>query len=235
MCSGTAIAEASDLVIEKGKIAAAHLLEAAVADIRFEAGQFSIAGTDRSISIMELAQRLREAPSLPEGVPDTLDVDHVSSAKPATFPNGCHICEVEIDPDTGHVAIVKYTMVGDFGVVVNPMIVEGQVHGGVVQGIGQCLLERTVYGDDGQLTTGSFMDYAMPRADDAPSFVYDERPTPATTNPLGVKGCGEAGCAGSMTSIMNAVVDALRPLGINHIDMPASPLRVWKAIQEARA
>jgi carbon-monoxide dehydrogenase large subunit len=235
MCSGTAIAEASDIVVEKGKVAAAHLLEAAVADITFETGQFSIAGTDRSISIMDMAKQLREASSLPEGIPDSLDVDHVSSAKPATFPNGCHICEVEVDADTGRVDIVKYTMVGDFGVVVNPMIVEGQVHGGVVQGIGQCLLERTVYGEDGQLTTGSFMDYAMPRAEDAPPFIYAELPTPATTNPLGVKGCGEAGCAGSMTSIMNAVVDALRPLGVKHIDMPASPLRVWRAIEDAKA
>ena len=153
---------------------------------------------------------------------------------PPTYPNGCHICEVEIDPDTGVTEVVAYTMVGDFGTVVNPIIVDGQLHGGVMQGIGQCLMERTVFSDDGQLASGSFTAYAMPRADDAPLFVSFSRPEPATTNPLGAKGCGEAGCAGSLTSVMNAVVDALRPLGIAHIDMPATPSLVWKAIREAR-
>ena len=234
MCSGTAIVEASAKVIEKGKIVASHLLEAGVADIAFEKGRFGVVGTDRSISIMEIARRLREGVKLPEGAPSSLDVDHISSAKPATFPNGCHVCEVEIDPETGVTDIVKYSMVGDFGVMVNPMIVKGQVIGGVVQGIGQCLVERTVYDEDGQLATGSFMDYGMPRAANAPMFAYDSLPTKATTNPLGVKGCGEAGCAGSLTSIMNAIVDALAPLGVTHIDMPATPLRVWEAIQAAR-
>jgi carbon-monoxide dehydrogenase large subunit len=234
MCSGTAIVEASAKVVEKGKLVASHFLEAGVADIAFENGRFSVVGTDSGISIMEVAKRLRAGVKLPEGAPDTLDVQHISSAKPATFPNGCHVCEVEIDPETGVTEIVKYSMVGDFGVVVNPLIVKGQVLGGVVQGIGQCLVERTVYGDDGQLASGSFMDYGMPRAADAPMFVYDSLGTKATTNPLGVKGCGEAGCAGSLTSIMNAVVDALAPLGVKHIDMPATPLRVWEAIQAAR-
>ena len=233
MCSGTAIVEASDLVIEKGKVAASHLLEAAVADITFEKGRFAIAGTDRSMSIMEVAQRVRQG-GLPDDAPTSLDVDHVSSAKPATFPNGCHICEVELDPDTGVIEIARYAMVGDFGVVVNPIVVEGQVQGGVVQGLGQCLLENTIYTTDGQLATGSFMDYAMPRATDVPPFVYADRSVPATTNPLGVKGCGEAGCAGSLTSIMNAVADAMSHFGVRHIDMPASPLRVWKAIRAAK-
>ncbi len=235
MCSGTAIVEASEKVIEKGKVVASHLLEAAPADIEFEVGRFSIAGTDRSISIMDMAAKLRSGVALPDDAQTSLDVDHLSSAKPATYPNGCHICEVEVDPDTGMVEIARYSMVGDFGVVVNPIVVQGQLHGGVVQGIGECIMERTVYGSDGQLATGSFMDYAMPRASDVPSFAYAESPTRATTNALGVKGCGEAGCAGSLTSVMNAIVDALRPLGVKHIDMPATPLSVWKAIQAAKA
>ena len=234
MCSGTAIVETSQMIVEKGKVIASHLLEAGVADIDFKGGEFGVVGTDRKISIMDMAQRLRDGVKLPADAPKSLDVDHTSSAKPATFPNGCHICEIELDPETGIIDIVDYTMVGDFGVVVNPMIVEGQVRGGVVQGIGQCLLENTVYGEDGQLVTGSFMDYAMPRAADSMTFKYFSLPTPATTNPLGVKGCGEAGCAGSLTSIMNAICDALAPLGVTHIDMPATPRRVWEAIRAAK-
>ena len=231
MSSGTAIVGASERVIEIGKIAAAHLLEAGVGDIVFDAGRFSIAGTDRSISIMDMAARLASREALPENCPRTLDVDYVHKSAPATFPNGCHICEVEIDPETGIVEVVKYTMVGDFGTLVNPMIVEGQLQGGVVQGIGQCLMEHTVFTDDGQLASGSFMDYAMPHAENAPPFIFANHPVPAKTNPLGVKGCGEAGCAGSMTSVMNAVVDALSIYGIHHIDMPATPQRVWRAIR----
>ena len=234
MCSGTAIVEASDKVIENGRIIASHLLEAGVPDIVFEAGRFTIAGTDRSISIMDMAQKLREGVALPDDAPKSLDIDHVSSAKPATFPNGCHVCEVEIDPETGVTEIVRYFMVGDFGTVVNPLIVRGQVIGGVVQGIGQCLMESTIYTEDGQLATGSFMDYAMPRAGDAPLFQQEFMSFPATTNPLGVKGCGEAGCAGSMTSIMNAICDALSTFGVRHIDMPATPLAVWNAIESGK-
>ena len=233
MCSGTAFVEASARVIEKGKVLASHMLEASVADIAFEDGRFAIAGTDRSISIMEIADRLNKGERPAPDAPDSLDVDHVGQNGVATYPNGCHVCEVEIDPDTGVVEVVKYTMAGDFGVVVNPIIVEGQVQGGVVQGIGQCLMEATYYTPDGQLVTGSFMDYAMPRALDAPRFAYAALSDPATTNPLGVKGCGEAGCAGSMTSVMNAVVDALSVYGVRHIDMPASPRRVWEAIRDA--
>lgn len=234
MCSGTAFVEASAKVIEKGRIIASHMLEAGVEDIAFEAGRFTIAGTDRSISIMDMAQKLNAGAGLPDDAPQSLDVDHVGSAGAATYPNGCHICEVEIDPETGVTSVVRYAMVGDFGNIVNPVIVEGQVRGGVVQGLGQCLLEETHYGADGQLLSGSFMDYAMPRADHAPQFAYASLPDPAKTNPLGVKGCGEAGCAGSMTSIMNAVVDALAQFGVTHIDMPATPLRVWEAIERAR-
>ena len=154
---------------------------------------------------------------------------------PATFPNGCHVAEVEIDPDTGVVEVVNYASANDFGTLINPMLVEGQMHGGLVQGIGQVLMENVVYDGDGQPITGSFMDYAMPRAGDVPSFVTEHHPVPAKTNPLGVKGCGEAGCAGALTSVMNAVVDALSDYGIRHIDMPATPFRVWQAIQAAGA
>ena len=154
---------------------------------------------------------------------------------PSAFPNGVHIAEVEIDPETGVVAVVKYSMVNDFGVIVNPLLVAGQAHGGVVQGIGQALMERTVFDEDGQLLTGSFTDYALPRASDAVMFAIASHPVPAKTNPLGVKGCGEAGCAGSLPAVMNAVVDALSEYGIRHIDMPATPYRVWQAIQAARA
>ncbi|MGA9323369.1 MAG: xanthine dehydrogenase family protein molybdopterin-binding subunit [Xanthobacteraceae bacterium] len=235
MHSGTAIVEAAAKIIEKGKDIASHVLEAAVSDIEFTYGRFIIAGTDRSISIMELAKTLRErnAP-LPADVPQSLDVHHISDGPgAATFPNGCHIAEVEVDPDTGVVELVKYTCVNDFGVVVNPLIVAGQLHGGVVQGIGQALMEMTVYDGDGQLLTGSFMDYAMPRATDVPDFVLAEHPVPAKTNPLGAKGCGEAGCAGSLTSVMNAVLDALADRGIRHLDMPLTPFRIWQALQKA--
>ena len=174
--------------------------------------------------------------NLPEGAPRTLDVKHVSDGpKDATFPNGCHVCEVELDPDTGVIAVVKYTSVNDFGTVINPLIVEGQLHGGVVQGIGQALMEMTAYDSEGQLLTGSYMDYALPRAGDAPEFTVLDHGVPAKTNVLGVKGCGEAGCAGSLTSVMNAIADALSEYGIRHLDMPATPYRVWSAIRAAGA
>jgi aerobic carbon-monoxide dehydrogenase large subunit len=236
MHTGTALVEASAKVIERGKEIAAHVLEAAASDIEFAHGRFVVAGTDTAIGIMDLAGKLRSGINLPEGVPNSLDVQHVSEGPSAsTYPNGCHVCEVEVDPETGVIEVVKYASVNDFGTVINPIIVEGQLHGGVVQGIGQTLMEMTAYDSDGQLLTGSYMDYAMPRAKDAPSFSIQDHGVPATTNPLGVKGCGEAGCAGSLTSIMNAVVDALSEYGIRHIDMPATPHRVWQAIQTASA
>jgi carbon-monoxide dehydrogenase large subunit len=233
--SGNAIVGAADKVIERGKQIAAHVLEAAAADIEFRSGRFVIAGTDRSVGIMDLAAQLNGGLKLPEELPQTLDVADIYDGPPSAFPNGCHIAEVEVDPDTGHVDVVKYTFVNDFGVVINPLLVDGQAHGGIVQGIGQALRERTVYDADGQLLTGSYMDYAMPRADDAPFFIHDFHSVPATTNPLGAKGCGEAGCAGALPSVMNALVDALSELGIEHIDMPATPERVWRAVQEARS
>jgi carbon-monoxide dehydrogenase large subunit len=222
MMGGGALVQAAAAVVAKGKELAAETLEAAAADIEFRDGKFRIAGTDRSIEVMELARRH----------PGKLDVKHVTEVIPSAFPNGCHVAEVEIDPDTGSVEVVRYNSVNDFGTVLNPLLVEGQVHGGVVQGIGQCLMEDARYDADGQLVTGSFMDYAMPRAEDIKASInWQSHPVPATTNPLGSKGCGEAGCAGAMTSVMNAIVDALRPLGIHHFDMPASPPRVWAAIQ----
>jgi len=231
--SGTAIVEASAKVIEQGSKIAAHVLEASAEDIEFADGTFTIAGTDRSIHIMELAEKLRTGIPLPDNVPKTLNVDHVSDGVASTYPNGCHIAEVEIDPQTGASEIVSYVAVNDFGTVVNPIIVAGQVHGGVAQGIGQALMELATYDDQGQLLTGSFMDYAMPRARDIPAFAMADHPSPAKTNPLGVKGCGEAGCSGALTSVMNAIVDALSDYGISHIDMPATPERIWQAIRDA--
>jgi carbon-monoxide dehydrogenase large subunit len=232
--SSMAIVEASRLVIEKGRRAAAHLMEAAEADIEFRHGRFTIAGTDRSIDIMELARRLRES-KMPEGVPDTLDVDHTTEPVPSTFPNGCHVAEVEIEPETGIVEIVRYTGVNDFGTIVNPMLVAGQLHGGVAQGIGQALMECVSYDLSGQPITGSLMDYAVPRAQDIPTMAIGDHPVAAKSNPLGTKGCGEAGCAGSLATIVNAVLDALSEFGIEHIDMPLTSERVWRAIEDAKA
>ena len=231
--TGQAIVEASALVVAKGKQAAAHLMEAAEGDIEFGNGRFTIAGTDRSIGIMELAQRLRDG-KMPENVPTSLDVDHATRDTPSTFPNGCHVAEVEIDPDTGVTRIVRYTGISDFGTIVNPMIVDGQLHGGVAQGIGQALMEEVSYDESGQPITGSFMDYAMPRAGDIPQMATGDHPSPARSNSLGTKGCGEAGCAGSLVCIVNAAIDALSEYGITGIDMPLTSERVWRAIQDAR-
>lgn len=233
--SGTAIVEASEKVVEAGKAIAAHVLEASASDIEFADGRFRIAGTDRGIGIMDLAARLRAGIKLPEGAPKTLDVAHATKPIQSTFPNGCHVAEVEIDPETGVVTIARYVAMSDFGTVVNPLLVEGQVHGGVVQGAGQVLMENVVFDDNGQPLTGSFVDYAMPRADDMPNFVSFTHDVPAKSNPLGTKGCGEAGSAGALPSLTNAILDALRPLGVRHLDMPASPERVWRAIRSAKA
>jgi carbon-monoxide dehydrogenase large subunit len=236
MASGAAIVEASAKVVEAGKQIAAQVLETAAADIEFANGRFSVAGTDRGIGIMELAEKLRTGLKLPEGVPATLDVDHVFKQAPSAFPNGCHIAEVEVDPETGVVEVVKYSMVNDFGTVINPLLVEGQAHGGIAQGIGQALMERVVYDPEtGQPLTGSYVDYALPRASDVPrGFDVAFHSVPAKTNPLGAKGCGEAGCAGALPAVMNALVDALKPYGVKHIDMPATPEKVWAAIQAGR-
>jgi len=234
MASGTAVAQASEKVIENGKQIAAHVLEASAGDIEFKSGRFVIAGTDRSIGIMELAERLRGGLKLPEGIPATLDVTHVTEQIPGTFPNGVHVVEVEIDPDTGLTRAVKYTAVNDFGTVLNPMLVEGQVQGGAIQGLGQVLLEAAVYDADGQLVTGSFMDYAMPRAHDAPMIAVSNHPVPTKTNAVGAKGCGEAGTSGGLPAVANAVIDAPSDYGIWHLEMPMTSARIWQAIQDAK-
>ena len=234
---GTAIVKALDKVVAKGKKIAAHLLEAAESDIEFKDGKFTVAGTDRSKAFAEVSL----AAYVPHNYPlDKLEpgLDETAFYDPTnfTYPAGTHICEVEVDPETGVVKVVNFTASDDFGNIINPMIVAGQVHGGVTQGIGQALLEACVYdADSGQLLTGSYMDYAMPRADDVPSFKVSTQVTPCTHNPLGAKGCGEAGAIGAPAAMMNAVHDALAAVGVKRIDMPASPHRVWQAIQAARA
>ena len=233
---GTAIVKALDKVIAKGRKIAAHLLEAAETDIEFVSGRFTVAGTDRSKTLGEVAL----AAYVPHNYPlDKLEpgLDETAFYDPTnfTYPAGTHICEVEIDPETGVVGVISFTACDDFGNVINPMIVEGQVHGGLAQGIGQALLERCVYDpESGQLLSGSYMDYAMPRADDLPSFQVETRVTPCTHNPLGAKGCGEAGAIGAPAALMNAVHDALAAVGVAYLDMPASPHRVWQAIRSAR-
>jgi aerobic carbon-monoxide dehydrogenase large subunit len=222
-------------VIEKGRKAASEALEAAVADIVFEEGRFSITGTDRGIDIISLAVQQRARQAKGEDV-TTLDAAEVAQINAHTFPNGCHIAEVEVDPETGVVEILRYSVTDDVGKAVNPMIVRGQVHGGVAQGFGQAVLERTAYDpDSGQLLSGSFMDYAVPRADDLPDIEVEFVEVPCGTNPLGVKGAGEAGAVGSPPAVINALVDALRPAGVTHIDMPATPEKVWKALALAKA
>jgi len=235
MFTGTALVETAALVIEKGKQVASHVLEASVSDIDFKAGRFVIAGTDRSIGLLELAARLRRGFKLPEGVPTSLDVDHVGNDPvPFAFPNGCHIAEVEVDPQTGAAQVVKYSAVNDLGTVINPLVVAGQIQGGVMQGLGQALLEQAVYDDAGQLVTGSFMDYAMPRAYNVPMIDVASHPVPTKSNPLGVKGCGEAGTSGGLPAVANAVIDALSEYGILHLEMPMTPSRIWRAIEDAK-
>ncbi|MDE2199130.1 MAG: xanthine dehydrogenase family protein molybdopterin-binding subunit [Rhodospirillales bacterium] len=232
---GQAILVTAGTVIEKGRKAASETLEAAPADIVFEAGRFSIAGTDRGVDIIALAAAQRARAAKGEDV-TTLDAAEIANIDAHTFPNGCHIAEVEIDPETGTLELVRYSVTDDVGKAVNPMIVRGQVHGGVAQGFGQAVLERTAYDpESGQLLSGSFMDYTMPRADDLPSIDVDFIEVPCRSNPLGVKGAGEAGAVGSPPAVVNAIVDALSPLGITHVDMPATPERLWQAVATARA
>ncbi|MBK5961572.1 carbon monoxide dehydrogenase [Rhodoplanes elegans] len=233
--SGTAAVEACTKVIEQGRAIAAAMLEAGVADIEFYGGRFTVAGTDMGVGLLEIAQRLNDGADLPEGVPQKLDVALVSPGAPSTFPNGCHVAEVEIDIDTGVPEVVRYLSVNDFGTVINPLIVDGQIHGGVVQGIGQALFERVVYDADGQLITGSLTDYALPHASDVPPIDTGYHGVPATTNPLGVKGCGEAGCAGGLVAVMNAAIDALAEHGVRHVDMPLTSEKLWRLMHGADA
>jgi aerobic carbon-monoxide dehydrogenase large subunit len=234
LLAGTAVADAAEKIIAKGKRLAGHFLEAAESDIEFRDGRFAIAGTDRAIDIWELAAKAREAKSLPDGVPSSLDDAGLSTGNKNTFPNGTHLCEIAIDEETGVAHIQRYTVVDDFGALVNPLIVEGQIHGGIAQGAGQILIEDVRYDANGQLLSGSFMDYAMPRADDFPNFAVQFHNVPCTTNALGIKGAGEAGTVGALGATMNAVLDALSPLGITALDMPATPQRLWAAIRQAK-
>ena len=233
---GTAIIKALDKVIAKGRKIAAHLLEASEADIEFDNGEFRVAGTDRKKTFAEVALTAYVPHNYPhDELEPGLNENAFYDPTNFTYPAGSYICEVEVDPATGVVRIDRFSACDDFGNVINPMIVEGQVHGGVVHGIGQALLEHGIYNEDGQLVTGSYMDYAMPRADDLPSVkVETVKGTPCTHNPLGVKGCGEAGAIGSPAAVMNAVTDALWHLGVKDVPMPATPHKVWKTIAAAR-
>ena len=236
MLGGSALKAASDAIVEKAKHMAAHLLEAGVPDIKFSDGHFEIAGTDRKIALTEVAKAFFRPVGLPPQFSVGLDASG-GSGHPPTFPNGCHACELEVDPETGVIEIDRYTVVDDVGMVINPMICHGQVEGGLAQGIGQALMENIAFdAESGQMVSASFMDYAMPRADDLPMhYDMDFIDVPAKTNPIGVKGVGEAGCVGAPPVVMNAILDALAPFKIAHLDMPATPRRVWEAIQKANA
>ena len=229
---GASLAQAADKLIAKGRRIAAHLFEAAEADVEFADGVFTVSGTDRMLGIEEVARAAfnpaQQAPGIEPGFAET---GHYTPPQP-TFPNGCHVCEIEVEPETGHIDILRYLVVDDFGTVINPLLLRGQVQGGVAQGVGQAMLERTVFDpESGQLLTGSLTDYCLPRADDLPAIEFDFNVVPCRTNPLGVKGAGEAGAIGAPPALVNAVVDALAELGIEHLDMPLVPERVWTAIR----
>jgi carbon-monoxide dehydrogenase large subunit len=231
---GSAVYLATEKIVAKAKTIAAHMLEAAEADMEFADGVFAISGTDRAVSLADIAAEAWDPPSLPDGMEPGLVAGAAFAAKQQNFPNGVHICELEIDPETGTVEILRYSVVDDVGTVLNPLLLEGQICGGIVQGIGQILLEDIRFdAGSGQLVTGSFMDYAMPRADDLSGFHCESNPVPTKTNPLGVKGAGEAGAVGAMPAVGNALVNALQPLGVREVPMPATPERLWRAIQEA--
>ena len=232
---GAAASSAAAKVLLKAKRLAGHLMEAAEADLAFEEGRFLVRGTDVSVSLAEVAAAAHDPAQLPDGIEPGLEAEGVGLPVPSTYPNGFHMCEVEVEPDTGEVEIVRYTTVTDVGNVINPMIVIGQVQGGTAQGIGQALLEACVYDTQGQLISGSLMDYALPRADDLPDFSCLFNNVPCPTNPLGVKGCGEAGAVPAPAAVINAIVDALAEDGVRHVAMPASPLKVWQALQAAKA
>ncbi len=233
--SGGAIVMVADKIITKGKKLAAHILEASETDMEFKDGRFTIAGTDRGMGIHDVAKAAFKLEKLPPGMEPGLYETATYRAHSGNFPNGCHICEVEIDPDTGVTKVVGYWVVDDVGTVINPMLVKGQIMGGIAQGMGQVLMEDKAYDPQtGQVIAGSFMDYAMPRAEHFCSVTIEDNPVPTSTNPLGVKGAGEAGTVGSLSAGVNAIVDALSHLGIRHIDTPCTSYRVWRAIQGAQ-
>ncbi len=233
---GAAVLLAGRQIVEKGKKIAANAMEAAAADIEFADGTFTVAGTDKSMTIVEVARAAKDPANLEEGMTPGLDETHQRTPEAATYPNGCHVVELEVDPQTGDVAIERYTIVDDFGETINPLMLAGQVHGGIVQGVGQALTEHTVYdADSGQLVTGSFMDYGMPRADLVPMFDFNVHNVRCTTNPLGIKGSGEAGAIGAPPAVISALVDALHATtGVTHIDMPATPQVLWSLINGAK-
>jgi carbon-monoxide dehydrogenase large subunit len=235
MVGGAALRTAADKIISRGREIAAHVLEADKADIMFEAGSFTVAGTDKRLRIEDVARVSFEVGKMPKGEEYGLSGGAVVTPDEASFPNGCHICEVEIDPETGVTAVINYTVVDDVGTVINPLMVKGQIHGGVAQGIGQIFTENIIYDpDNGQMLTASFMDYGMPRADQMPPMHVISNPVPTKSNPLGVKGAGEAGTVGAIPAVISAIVDALSGYGVTHIDMPATPERVWAAIRHAQ-
>ena len=231
---GSAVTRASEKIVERGRRIAARMMEAAPEDVQFRDGRFTVAGTDRGVAFAEVARTAYVPRMLPQGMEPGFSETAAFTPPAVTFPNGCQVCEVEIDPETGVVRIVRHTVIDDVGRMVNPMLVKGQIHGGVVQGLGQALFENLVYDDAGQVIAGSFMDYAMPRADDVPFFEVDSHEVPTLVNPLGAKGVGEAGTVGAIPALVNAVNDALAPLGVRHLDMPMTPDRVWRAIQDAK-
>jgi carbon-monoxide dehydrogenase large subunit len=233
--AGSAIVAASDRLIEKGTRIAAHMMEAAESDIVFARGRFTIAGTDRSVGIDEVARQSFHAAQLPADLEvGFTERSNFGPENAATFPSGAHVCEVEIDAETGEVALVRYCAVDDVGTMLNPLLCEGQIHGGLVQGLGQVLLENIAYDPDGgQLLSGSFQDYAMPRADNFCAFELRENATPTPRNPLGVKGVGEAGTIGAIPAVMNAINNALVSAGAPPIEMPATPEKVWRALRQA--
>ena len=230
---GSAVLRATEKVIERGRRVAAHLLEAAPEDVTLRDGRFVVAGTDRDVAWSRVARTAYQPRQLPPGLEPGFSETAAFTPPAVTFPNGCHVCEVEVDAETGAVRVVRYTVVDDVGRMINPLLVKGQIHGGAVQGLGQGLAEVLTYDEAGQVLSGSFMDYAMPRADEVPLFDVDAHEVPTRVNPLGAKGVGEAGTVGALPALMNAVNDALAPLGVRHLDMPVTPERVWQAIRAA--
>jgi carbon-monoxide dehydrogenase large subunit len=232
---GTALWTAADKVIAKGKKIAARLLEASEQDVAFADGRFNVVGTDRAVVLKEVARAAFQPGQLPRGLEPGLYETGTFVPPGATWPNGCHVCEVEVDPETGALTLVSYMIVDDVGTVINPLTLKGQIHGGVAQGVGQAIMEQVVYDrESGQLLTASFMDYAMPRADTFCDMHIESNPVPTKLNPLGAKGAGEAGTVGALPAVMNAVMDALATMGVRHLDMPATSDRVWRAIEEVR-
>jgi carbon-monoxide dehydrogenase large subunit len=229
------IKKSSDGIIEKGMRIAEHLLETAAADIEFKAGRFAVKGTNHAVGIFEVAKAAAERKDLPADLQGPLYAACDETVLQASFPYGAHACEVEVDPDTGKIALITYAAVDDVGRAINPLIIHGQVHGGIAQGVGQALLEHAHYDpDSGQLLTGSFMDYAMPRASDLPFYLTELSEVPSSTHPLGIRPAGEGGTVPALAVVVNAIVDALADFGVRHIEMPATPERVWRAIADAR-